>query len=334
MNMQWLILFTLLISFLITLIITPYWIRRAKKAGLVGQDKHKINNVEIAEVGGLSVICGYVFAILFYIAISVFIYNQPNQILIYILAALVSILVATIIGIVDDISGWKIGLRKRYKILLTFFIALPIMVINAGHSTMTFPIIGIIDLGLLYPLLIIPIGIMGSSNGFNMLAGYNGLEASQGIIILSTLGLISYFTGSTYVCVLAFSMVFSLIAFLYYNKFPSKIFPGDTLTYSAGALIGIIAILGNIEKFALIIFGLYYFELLLKARGGMKKESFARLNSDGTLSRPHNKYYGIEHIVIDVIKKFKKKVYEKDVVMMISFLQILLSIFTLIYFLI
>jgi UDP-N-acetylglucosamine--dolichyl-phosphate N-acetylglucosaminephosphotransferase len=332
--MQYIILITLLISIIITYLITPYWIRRATKAGLIGKDKHKKNNVKIAEVGGLPVICGFLFAMLFYIAISVFIFQESDRVLINILAALLSISIATIIGVVDDILGWKIGLRKRYKIFLTIFIALPIMVINAGHSTMNFPIIGIIDLGLLYPLLIIPLGIMGSSNGFNMLAGYNGLEASQGIIMLSTLGLITYLNGSIYVSILAFSMVFSLIAFFYYNKFPSKIFPGDTLTYSVGALIGIVAILGNIEKFALIIFGLYYFELLLKARGGMKKESFARLNSDGTLSRPHNKYYGIEHIVIDVIKKFKKKVYEKDVVMMISFLQILLSIFTLIYFLI
>ena len=332
--MQYIILITLLISIIITYLITPYWIRRATKAGLIGKDKHKKNNVKIAEVGGLPVICGFLFAMLFYIAISVFIFQESDRVLINILAALLSISIATIIGVVDDILGWKIGLRKRYKIFLTIFIALPIMVINAGHSTMNFPIIGIIDLGLLYPLLIIPLGIMGSSNGFNMLAGYNGLEASQGIIMLSTLGLITYLNGSIYVSILAFSMVFSLIAFFYYNKFPSKIFPGDTLTYSVGALIGIVAILGNIEKFALIIFCLYYFELLLKARGGMKKESFARLNSDGTLSRPHNKYYGIEHIVIDVIKKFKKKVYEKDVVMMISFLQILLSIFTLIYFLI
>jgi UDP-N-acetylglucosamine--dolichyl-phosphate N-acetylglucosaminephosphotransferase len=331
--MQYTILITLLISIIITFIITPYWIRRAKKAGLIGKDKHK-NNIEIAEVGGLPVICGFLFAMLFYIAISVFIFRESDWILINILAALLSISIATIIGVVDDILGWKIGLRKRYKIFLTFFIALPIMVINAGHSTMNFPIVGIIDLGLLYPLLIIPLGIIGTSNGFNMIAGYNGLEASQGIIILSTLGLISYLTGSVYVSILAFSMVFSLIAFLYYNKFPSKIFPGDTLTYSVGALIGIIAILGNIEKFALIIFGLYYLEFLLKARGGMKKESFAKLNSDGTISRPYNKYYGIEHVVIDIIQKKNKKVYEKDVVMMISFLQILLSIFTLIYFLI
>ncbi len=63
--------------------------------------------------------------------------------------------------------------------------------------------LGTLDTGLLYPLLIIPIGMIGASNAFNMLAGYNGLEAGMGIVILSTLGLIAYNTGNTVAVVIA-----------------------------------------------------------------------------------------------------------------------------------
>jgi len=323
---------TLFVSFFITMFVAPYWIKRAKKAGLTGIDKHKSNVTKVAEVGGLPVVCGFMFAMLYYIATRVFIYQKEDGFLILLLSALLSILIATIIGVVDDILGWKIGLRIRYKIILTSFIALPIMVVNAGQSTMTFPIIGPVDLGLLYPLFIIPIGIIGASNGFNMLAGYNGLEAGQGIIILSTLGIITYLTGAGYVAVIAFSMVFALIAFYYYNKYPAKVFPGDTLTYSVGALIAIVAVLGNIEKFALILFIPYYIEFLLKARGRMNKESFGVLNGDGSLNRPYKKYYGLEHIAIDIIKGINKKAYEKEVVYLLLLFQLFIACFTFLYY--
>src|SRR3989344_2780262 len=66
----------------------------------------------------------------------------------------------------------------------------------------------------------------------------------------------------------------ALLAFFIFNKHPAHIFPGDTLTYPIGTIIAIIAILGNIEKFALILFIPYLIEGLLKARGKMQKESF------------------------------------------------------------
>lgn len=36
---------------------------------------------------------------------------------------------------------------------------------------------GVVDWGIFYPLAIIPIGIVGAANAYNMLAGYSGLEA-------------------------------------------------------------------------------------------------------------------------------------------------------------
>jgi len=323
---------TLLIALVPTLVVMPYWIRAAGRAGLAGVDKHKKGHVKVPELGGLMVIFGFMLAVLYYIAIRVFLYHKEDGVLIFLTAALLSILIATVIGVVDDILGWKIGLRIRYKILLTFFIALPIMVVNAGQSTMNFPLIGQLNLGLLYPLLVIPIGIVGSSNAFNMLAGYNGLEAGQGIIILSTLGIISYLTGAGYVAVIAFAMVFSLLAFYHYNRYPAKVFPGDTLTYSTGALIAIIAILGNIEKFALMLFIPYYIEFLLKSRGRMGRESFAKLDADGSLSRPYDRYYGLEHVAIDIIKRFRKKAHEKEVVYLLLFFQLLVACGTFLYF--
>ncbi len=243
-------------------------------------------------------------------------------------AAVASILIATIIGMTDDMLGWKIGLRQREKVLLTFFVPVPLMVINAGQNTMTFPFLGTLNIGLLYPLLIIPIGVIGASNAFNMLAGYNGLEAGMGIVILSTLGLIAYSTGNTVAAVIAVTTISALIALLYFNKYPARVFPGDTLTYPVGAIVAIVAIVGNMEKSAVIIFALYYIEFLLKARGKLRPEWTAKLLDDGSLA-VRDKVYSIPHIAILLLRKIKGRAYEYEVVLVVLLLQGVIAMYTL-----
>lgn len=322
---------TLLISFFVCLIITPYWIKRAREHGLTGKDMHKKEG-KAAELGGLPVICGFLAGLLVYVAIDVFVLKGSGWHIQFIFAAISAVLIATIVGLVDDILGWKIGIRQYQKVLLTISIVFPIMVVNAGHSEMMIPFFGEINFGLIYPLLIVPIAIIGATNGFNMIGGYNGLEAGMGAIILATLGFLAWRAGPSWVAVIAFCMVAALLAFLVYNRYPSMVFPGDTLTYAVGALIAIVAIYGNIEKFALIIFIPYYIEFILKARGKMQKESFGKLLNDGSLEKPYKKYYGLEHIIIDLIKKIKKKAYEWEVVASLVFIQLIVSVITIAYF--
>jgi UDP-N-acetylglucosamine--dolichyl-phosphate N-acetylglucosaminephosphotransferase len=311
---------SIIISFCITLVTIPYWIRRARNAKLVGPDVHKKDSPKVAELGGLCVIAGFLIALLFFVATKTFIYLWPENFL-QIFATITAVLIATMIGFVDDILGWKIGLRARYKVALTFFISLPIVVINAGQATMNIPLIGIVDFGLLYPLLLVPIAVMGTANGFNIIAGYNGLEAGQGIIILTTLATITYFSGDSYAAFIASCMIAAILAFYIFNSYPAKIFPGDTFTYPVGALIAIVAILGNVEKYAVILFIPYFIELLLKARGNLIKESFAAVQNDGSLERRYEQWYGIEHVAVDILKKIRGKATEQSVVYAIFLFQ-------------
>jgi len=190
-----------------------------------------------------------------YIAINTFYFNSTEN-LIEIFALLSSLFLVSGIALIDDLFGWQHGgLSKRSRLILVVFAAIPLMVINAGESTM----MGI-EFGILYPLLLIPIGILGATTTFNFLAGYNGLEAGQGIIILSALSIVTYLTGNAWLSVIGMCMVASLLAFYIFNHYPAKVFPGDVLTYSVGALIAIMAILGNIEKIAIF----FLFLILLK----------------------------------------------------------------------
>jgi len=316
----------IIVGFLVTLFSIPIWIRRAKKAGLVGKDMQKLDKREVAEGGGISVLFGFVVGVLAYIAIKTFVLKTIENTT-EIFALLSVVLIVGFVGFVDDILGWKIGLTKNIRILFLIFASIPLIVINAGESSM----MGI-DFGLFYPLLLIPLGVVGASATFNFVAGYNGLETSQGILVLFGLSLFTWMTGSSWISLIILIFVACLIAFYLFNKYPAKVFPGDVLTYITGAMIAIIAILGNVEKIAIFFFIPYIIETGLKIRGKLKKESFAKLNSEGNLEVPYEKFYGIEHIAIYLLKKYKGVAKEKEVVYLINLFQIIIILLGFILF--
>lgn len=313
-----------LLIFSISWILTPFWIKRAKNAGLVGKDIHKSQSIEVAEMGGIIVLLSFIIGIMAYIAMRVFLLGANSNIAL-ILSILAGVLIAGIIGIIDDILGWKIGLKQWQKPLLTFLVAFPIMAVNAGNKIMFIPYLGNINFGILYPLLIIPLAIIIAANSFNMIAGYNGLETGLGIIIFSTLAYHSYTNNQPWVAVVAVVMIASLFGFLIHNKFPAKVFPGDTLTYAVGALCAMIAIYGNIEKTLIILFIPYAIEFFLKLRGRFKKESFAQVHPDQTLTPRYEKMYGLEHCMVKLLNNIKLKTTERKVVYSLYILELIFA---------
>ncbi|MBI5553663.1 MAG: hypothetical protein HY917_02875, partial [Candidatus Diapherotrites archaeon] len=131
---------------------------------------------------------------------------------------------------------------------------------------------------------LIPIGITGASNAFNMLAGFNGLEAGQGIIIIGALSIVALFEGKMLALLLGIAMLGSLLAFLYHNWFPAKVFGGDSLTLLIGCTIATMAILGNMEKAGIGFMGLFFIELAFKAKHKFQSQSFGIPQPDGTLA--------------------------------------------------
>lgn len=334
---NFLLLFSFVISFILTYITLPFWIAKAKRAGLVWEDMNKPKRPKnVAGSGGIVVVMSFVIGVLYYIAIRTFVFKDVNSITVEIFALLAVILILSLIGIIDDLLGWQNkGLSRRTRILLAFIASIPLVVINAGNSSMNIPFLGIVNFGILYPLLLIPLGIAGATTTYNFLAGFNGLEAGQGIIILSFLSFVAYTTGFPWLSMVGLIMVAALIGFWLYNKYPAKVFPGDSITWAIGALIAGMAILGNFEKIAVFIFIPYILEFFLKFRGGFEKYSFGKPNKDGSLEIPYKKIYGLEHLSIYLLKKIKpsKKVYERDVVYSIHAFQIVLIILAFLFLL-
>jgi len=321
-----LLIIPLLASFFIVIFLMPNWIKKARQIGLMWNDMNKLKKEKVAGSGGIVVLLAFIISIFIFVGYRTFYFGEESN-LIGIIALAVVVLMAAGVGLVDDLFGWQHGgLSKKSRIIMIAISAIPLMAINAGKHAMSIPFIGSIDFGLLYPLIIIPLGVVGATTTFNFLAGFNGLEAGQGAIILSALSIVAFLTGSSWLAIISLCMVAALIAFLFYNLVPAKVFPGDVLTYAVGSLIAVSAVLGNFEKVAVFFFIPYIIELILKSRGKLAKHSFGKLQKDGSLELPYDKIYGLTHLSILLLQKLGIKPTEKRVVYMIWAFQILVII--------
>lgn len=323
-------LFLLIIgaSFFATVVLTRYWVRAARRIGLIGRNMHDFRHRPVPESGGVAVVSAMTFAILVYVFVKTFVLSAEANLEVF--GLLVTILLAGYIGFIDDIMGWKIGIGQARKLLLTVPIAFPLVAMNAGLGRIDLPMFGVVDFGLLYPLLLVPIAIIFTTNVFNMLAGWNGLEAGMGAIVIATLGILAAIRGQLWLATVAFAIVFALIGFLIYNRYPAKIFPGDSLTYAIGAAFGAITILGHFEKRALILLAPYFAEFAIKAAHRFKTECFAIPQRDGSLLAP-KRIGSLTHIVLRGIKRVKNKVYEPDVVYTFLLVEVLLAAVVLVF---
>ena len=305
------ILIPCLIAFIVTYLITPTFIKILKLEGIVGRDQMKPKKPLIPEMGAPPIVFGFIAGIFAYIAAQTFIIKSLDlQQLVSLMAAILTILMIAFIGMLDELTTLmkkkdtgkfkeykRLGLKKWIQVVLPFSAAFPLMAIAAGVTTITVPFIGSINIGIIYPLVLVPIAIVGATNATNMLAGFNGLQAGLGIVLCSFLGVFAYLQNSYGAALIAFVFVAVLLAFLKYNWYPAKIFPGG-LDYVVGAAIASIAIIGNIEKFAVLCFVPWFLELILKARSKFKAESFGVLQKDGTLKAPYKKSYSLLHVIM------------------------------------
>lgn len=314
-------------SFILTYVSAPVMIRKLTRRGIVGKDMNKYEKPEIAEMGGISPMLGFSLGIITAIFISTYLgYLKLN--LAILLASFLTIFLVGFIGVIDDLIGWRKGIRQWQHAMFPLFAALPLMAVQAGTDFLVFPFLGPVNTGIFYSLILVPIGITGASNAFNMLAGFNGLEAGLGIIIVSTLSFIALLTGKTEALILGIALIGALIAFLRYNWFPAKVFGGDSLTLMIGASIAAISIVGNMEKVAVVIIALHWVELILKAGRKFQSESFGIPNKHNLLE-PDPRGGSLTHFVMSL-----KPMTEKSVVLTILGMQtvICLIVFGMFYF--
>jgi len=285
-----------LTSFLVSYLTTSWVIRQALKANLVGIDVNKPDRPKVPLYGGIGPIAGFVSGSF---VLLPFVREDGADVL---EAVLLSSLIIAFLGMLDDIFN----VRQSIRAYTPVFAAVPLAVFSVGHTTISVPFLGYVNFGPWYYIVILPAALTIAANAFNMLEGLNGLGAGMGVIMTLTLALIGFRAGGLSLISgeMAAVLLASLIAFLIFNKYPAKVFPGNVGTYFIGAAIGALGVSGYMLTALFFLYLPYVAEFVLKARTKFKGVSFGKVSQDGTLywdSFPHS----LTHVVMK-LGRFKE----------------------------
>ncbi len=184
-----------------------------------------------------------------------------------------------ILGLFDDIVkmfgkpeirkiGVRRGLGRKAKFVMQWALGLFIGYLlyqKLGINIVHIPLFGsVIKLGIWY----IPFAaliIVLFSNAFNITDGLDGLASGLLVICLSIFGIIAASNLDTPLSLFITLWIGALMAFLYFNIWPARIFLGDAGALSFGSMLGLIGLLtGNLIAL-FVIGGLFMIEILSSA---------------------------------------------------------------------
>ncbi|HEX9612516.1 MAG TPA: hypothetical protein VGA05_02760 [Candidatus Bathyarchaeia archaeon] len=229
-------------SFPVSLALTRIFMYWNSAHGITGIDVHKLNRPKVPEMVGVAV----PITLILFAAIYAMIGGVSS---IPLLAYSLVVGAAALVGGIDD----RLKLRGIFKPLSTLLCGSPLLILGAVFpgqiytSTLHVPLFGGYHLPVIYPLTVL-VAVSVTSNTVNMLDPLNGSMAG-GISIVAgglLIGSLLIGAGSTPIFLYA-SLMFSLLGFLYYNRFPARAFAGNVGQLSIGASVGALAILGRTE---------------------------------------------------------------------------------------
>lgn len=167
-----------------------------------------------------------------------------------------------LLGLYDDVLkffGFKktgfFGLRMRHKLILQFLIALGSafqLYFWLGINFIYIPFMPPIHLGIFY-IPFASILLVSFANFFNITDGLDGLSCGLLLFSLFTFWVLSGNSLDTPVSIFLALWIGAIIAFLYFNISPARLWLGDVGSLSFGATFALIALLlGKIIPFLIV----------------------------------------------------------------------------------
>ena len=153
------------------------------------------------------------------------------------------------IGLADDLlilrAKRALGLRAREKFTMVALVGAGYLwwVYGSGAAGVAQTWFGgTVSLPLWIWALLGLLAIVGAANAVNLTDGLDGLAAGTTVPVLIALLLTARYQGITSVGAIGDAVLGALLAFLWYNRHPAKIFMGDTGSLALGALVAGLAI--------------------------------------------------------------------------------------------
>ncbi|PNY28693.1 UDP-N-acetylglucosamine-dolichyl-phosphate N-acetylglucosaminephosphotransferase [Tolypocladium capitatum] len=260
------------------------------RAGFRGRDLGKASRVEIPECMGAVCAAVYLLTVIVFIPFPFykdivaatsgggnrdvvleahhvtqgrFLHRFPHNKLASYLGAIISLQTIALLGIGDDLFD----IRWRHKWWIPGLASIPLLVVYFVDFDVTSVVIPVqlqpylgelFDLGVLYYVYMACVA-MFCPQSINMLAGINGIEVSQCVVVALLLAFNDcLYLFTPYPHPATDSHLFSLYlllpwigvscALLCHNWYPAKVFVGDTYCYFSGMVFAVVGILGHFSK--------------------------------------------------------------------------------------
>ncbi|MEM2103482.1 MAG: hypothetical protein QW717_01150 [Candidatus Bathyarchaeia archaeon] len=206
-------------------------------------DFHKPNKPLVPTgLGVFYVIASALHLFLLHFFLDIDTYGNVNRAL----TLAVCILFGGFMGLLDD---WM-DLRWRYKAFFPLIPAIPLAALAFRlpyiRTSITLPIIGMINFGLCYYIILIPLIVTITTNTVNQLGGLNGLETVCPAIVLVGLMVAS---GQNAILLTVPSAVWIILALF---NFQGKIFVGNTGSFAIGITLAAFSIISDLKWCMLI----------------------------------------------------------------------------------
>jgi len=237
-------------------------------ANLFGRDMHRRGRPVVPEAMGVVVGACYGIAQSCFLP---FVFNSRSLVssdlkLSIFMASLLSINSMCFLGFADNV----LNLRWRVKLVIPFATSLPLLLVyyaGGGSTRVLVPMFlggySSVDLGLFIYVFLACLAVF-ATNAINILAGVNGLEVGQTIVLCGSL-LVNHVIQLTrlsrdwvvweshlFSFYLLFPFLAASIALYRYNRYPAEVFVGDTYCYLAGMTIAASGIVGQSSKTVLL----------------------------------------------------------------------------------
>ena len=263
------VVLALISGFVVAWLTTPLIIRKCREVGLVDIDLHKPQRPEVAKLGGLAIMIGFLSSI----TVTGFFGLDPlNGI-----AVLLSGALGGMLGLMDDLFK----LDKRVLVVGSALAGMPMVAFRAGSTVIYATPWGPVDLGWVFWILV-PLGFAYLMNAVNIYAGFNGLEAGLGLVTSGSLAICAAIYNSWISAVALAGLSGALLAFLRWNAYPAETFPGNVGTYLVGAVVAASVVAGTIKAAGFIASLPYFVNFLIRLRRGFKW-TVGSLSEDGLL---------------------------------------------------
>ena len=266
-NFKYIYLIPIVISFLITAVTGPVlipYLRRLKFGQEILEDGPKWHKSKSGTptMGGIMFILGVV--------VSAVVALLVKFDITYLTMLLISLGFGTI-GFIDDyikvVKKRNLGLTASQKFLLQAALAVIYILVLKGTGNLTTEIIipftqkTIIMPWWLYIVFILFV-VTGTVNSVNLTDGLDGLASSITAVVSLFFCLVSVLFQSDAQALFSASVFGGMLGFLIFNKYPAKVFMGDTGSLFLGGAISVIAV-GMKMPLILVIAGfVYLFEAL------------------------------------------------------------------------